>query len=232
MHDGRGEFTEIELDGRIGDRSYRLDFRTEDGRYDSERQEMDSTRNGLGTFGYRPRPADTRFRKLSVKLKDNNQFEIRASDGVTEVYHGRWWSTSSRQIRLDLDRVGWKSASGGGSVFADGRGSFVSVSLDGKFGDRRFELNFSAGRDDNSGFDNDYYSEFRGKAHLAIRDKFPNGGDFEWFNVTVSDVAFGNRTIKGEFRVRNVGSRDGRYRYSVVAGAGTGRIISINYSRV
>lgn len=72
--------------------------------------------------------------------------------------------------------------------------------------------------------------EFRDAARQAIREKFRRGTRFSFFDETVGDVLLGNRTVKGYFDARG-GDKPGSYSYTVVLGAGTGRVISVNYRK-
>lgn len=228
-HDGRGNFTRIELEGTVGSTRFTLSF-SADRNQGGHGPEINSTRNGRGTLNYRTRSSNSNVNRLTVWLRQNNEFEIRPV-GNQDSFRGRWWNDGRNVIRLDIDRISGDSATGTGTVNLDGRGSFDRVNLSGRTGNSRFDLDFTS-RDDGSGNDTWDRDEIRflEEAKKAVRKKFSRPTDFEWSRESVGKVVFGQRTVTGEVRARG-GNNPGYYKFRVVLGAGTKDVKSVNLDR-
>jgi len=223
-HDGRGSFTKLDLSGSVGNTRFSLDFNTSNN--GGGLTELRSTRNGSGTITFLTRASNARATRVTINLLNNNEFEVRVFSGASDSFKGRWWSDSDRVVNLDVDRLGNTYATGSGKVYLDGRGSFDRVTLSGSGSNYRYNLDFSSG-DTGPGGD---FDGFRDVARKGVRKKFNHTTSFEWYSETIGEVVFGNRTVKGEFRAKG-GNNPGHYRYTVVLGAGTGSVKSVNYSR-
>lgn len=242
-HDGRGEFTEIIMDGRVA--GVRFDFEFKAGRQSGGGsggpggnwgiQSLNTWRNGDGAFVFRSRSGESRVDRLDVNLKRDKTFEIRVRPTMETLY-GKWWQESSNTVRLDMDRIGRDPATGQGTLSLIGDTAFNEVRVNGRIGNSDFRLSFSADRTSGNpggGTSDDRdptFRRFREAARDAVEGEFGRGSRFQWRNERLADPAFGERLFNGEVTVRG-GNRPGEYTFRVRLGANTVQVKSVSVTR-
>ncbi|MBN9501076.1 MAG: hypothetical protein J0H02_04790 [Armatimonadetes bacterium] len=224
-HDGRGGITDVTMSGTMRGVRFELDFSASGS--GGGLTNLSSTREGTGNLKFMARSSNSRVTRLSVNLRSNSDFEIRTLSGVSETWKGRWWQDGRNKVRIDIDHLGNEYASGSGSIELDERGSFEKVTLSGSIRNLRYELDFRSSRD----HDQPENNRFLKSAREAVRKKFSSSTSFNWNSESVGNAIFGRVTVRGEFTARN-GSQPGRYRYTVILGAGTANVQSVSYSRI
>lgn len=231
--DGRGSFTDINLNGKADGAAFQFQFDANGGDSGGDwSQAMRATRNGWGTLRYRTRSSNNQINRMSVDLKRDGGFEIRTLSGDNETFKGRWRADRSNRVTLDIDRIGNDRATGEGYIELNRKDSFNRVNLSGREGGASFNLDFRASNSDRDDDDDYNWKKFRDAAQREIRSKFPGRADFTFNDESISDPTLGNRTVRGRFEVKDSGNRNGRYEYTVVLGAGTARVITSSHRRL
>lgn len=228
-HDGRGSITKVNLNGNVNRATFTLDFTAGDFGHDGGFTDLNSTRDGRGTIRYTSRNSSFDTRRAQVSLRRDGSAEVRIMSGHDETFFGRWTSQGGRTVRLTIDRMGRDRADGQGVIEHDGRGAFTRISLSGSANRQPFNLDFTAGAPGGNN-DNPADRQFFDNAHAAIQDKFSRFTTIEWRHESLGNSSFGNRTLRGEFEIRD-GRDRGVYRYTVIMGAGSAKVISATYNR-
>ncbi len=248
--DGRGSFTRVDLSGSVG-RNARFSLRFSagndwgggsgggGGQWNTVRS-LDRSERGSGNLRWQSRSTSSGFDRIRVRLNTNHEFEIDPSAGISDGVRGRWWQTGPTTIELDVSQVGRDSATGKGKVELDGRGSFRQVGLNAFVKNASMTVSFltdrfvegggGSGNQSDSGLSSSEERRWIREARGAVEDDFSRSTRFDWDDETVGQVVFGNRTVTGRFEARG-GNRPGRYRYTVVMGAGTMNVKSKSVSR-
>lgn len=228
-HDGRGSVTKVNLNGNVNRASFNLDFTAGDFGHDNGFTDLNSTRDGRGTIRFTSRNGSYDTRRAQVSLRRDGSAEIRIMSGHDETFTGRWTSQGGRSVRVTIERIGRDRADGSGVIEHDGRGAFTRINLSGSANRVQFNLDFTAGAPGGHS-DNPEDRQFFDNAHAAIQDKFSRFTRIEWRNESLGNSSFGNRTLRGEFEIRE-GRDSGVYRYTVIMGAGSARVMSATCNR-
>lgn len=212
VHDARGELVSIYCTGNVDGRKFELKF---------DADTLIGGGNGGGNGGGQnqlritsPRDGATINNSSGVDIEGMS----RGTDVNVKVYDNSRRLVVNRNVNVKRDR--WST-----HVNLD-RGRY-RVEVRDQNSRKTDEVSFTYR--DNGG--NDVREqEFKDNAKDAIREKF-RGYEIVFTNTTVGREALGNRTVKGDFEVRGKGSRKGEYRMTVLCGAGTAKVKSVDYSR-